>query len=325
MTLRALGPIATLSLLLGAGPAFPKPVFRKMQQDALRELRQREQEEREKRKRALLPAGLPTDAERQSCQLWGYHGRDGRYYLFPLRIQLLLNSDSRLFNDTSVDVTVDWPEDESLPRAYLVPGISGTVRVFDVNGELVRTDGTHGSANSIATEMLVVELWGGPTALVKGGAAAARAYKAARETGQALKVGTWRGFLANRRAMQVLLGRRYFDLQYRLAEAQKTRVLKAADSQLQHAFKHAPDFGIVGNQSKASLQTFREVLEKHVANPESIVIAGKYRGRDAVHFLDPSTRLNVIVSREGDFLSAWRLSDQQFGHVMSKGLLGGGG
>ena len=93
---------------------------------------------------------------------------------------------------------------------------------------------------------------------------------------------------------------------------------------LQHAFRHAPDFGVHGNQNNQTLAQFQAAILTHVQAPGTQAIAGTYRGNPVTHFLDPNTQLNVIRTQAGDFLSGWRLSNQQLQHVQANGQLGGG-
>lgn len=95
------------------------------------------------------------------------------------------------------------------------------------------------------------------------------------------------------------------------------------NAQLRHAFKHAKDFGIQQDANKQTLTEFAAKIEAHIASPGTRAIKGLYRGRDAIHFLDLSTGLNVIVDSEGRFLSGWKLSQQQLQHVLTSGTLGG--
>lgn len=95
--------------------------------------------------------------------------------------------------------------------------------------------------------------------------------------------------------------------------------------QLQHAFKHASDFGVSGNMNNVTLDAFKAAIEKHVVAPGTRPIAGEYRGMKGVtHFVDPKTGLNVIRDSELNFLSGWKLSAQQLNHVLTSGKLGGG-
>lgn len=76
--------------------------------------------------------------------------------------------------------------------------------------------------------------------------------------------------------------------------------------QLQHAYKHAGDFGVVGNANKAKLVEFEVAVQKHIAAPGAKLIEGTYRGNPATHFVDPNTGLNVIRDSSGNFLSGWK-------------------
>ncbi|THF63407.1 DUF637 domain-containing protein [Pseudothauera rhizosphaerae] len=95
-------------------------------------------------------------------------------------------------------------------------------------------------------------------------------------------------------------------------------------SQLQHAFKHAKDFGISGNANNKTLSEFGSALQSHVDAAGTRAIKGTYRGNPVTHHVDPSTGLNVIRDSSGNFLSGWRLSPQQLEHVLTTGKLGGG-
>lgn len=66
------------------------------------------------------------------------------------------------------------------------------------------------------------------------------------------------------------------------------RFIKFSRARLQHAYKHAADFGIL------------------------------------VHFVDRSTRLVVIRNMKDEFLSGWILSELQLKYVLSTRKLGGG-
>jgi hypothetical protein len=95
-------------------------------------------------------------------------------------------------------------------------------------------------------------------------------------------------------------------------------------SQLQHGFKHAKDFGVNGNPNNKTLAEFGAAIESHVSAPATKVISGTYRGQPVTHFVDPGTGLNVIRDASGNFLSGWKLSPAQLGHVLNGGKLGGG-
>jgi hypothetical protein len=102
------------------------------------------------------------------------------------------------------------------------------------------------------------------------------------------------------------------------------RSIAFARSQLQHAFKHAKDFGVLGNANTRTLAEFSNAIQNHIAAPGTRIIEGFYRGTRVTHFVDPATGLNVIRDASGSFLSGWKLSSEQLDHVLSSGKLGGG-
>lgn len=102
-----------------------------------------------------------------------------------------------------------------------------------------------------------------------------------------------------------------------------TNVLIAGPRQLQSKFKHAADFGVTGNYNKANAAEFNAAIQQHINAAGTRSIRGIYRGDAVTHFLDPETGLNVI-SRDGTFVSGWRLNADQLANVLRDGSLGGG-
>ena len=97
----------------------------------------------------------------------------------------------------------------------------------------------------------------------------------------------------------------------------------AQPRQLQAKFVHAADFGVTGNFNTVNAARFNEAIFKHINAPSTISIRGTYRGDPVTHFLNPTTGLNVI-SRDGVFVSGWRLNPDQLANVLRDGSLGGG-
>ncbi|MCL3862100.1 colicin D domain-containing protein [Actinotalea sp. K2] len=100
-------------------------------------------------------------------------------------------------------------------------------------------------------------------------------------------------------------------------------VLISQPRQLQAKFGHADDFGVTGNYNSANAARFNEAVFEHINAPGTTTIRGTYRGDPVTHFLDPTTGLNVI-SRDGVFVSGWRLNSDQLANVLRNGSLGGG-
>ena len=111
--------------------------------------------------------------------------------------------------------------------------------------------------------------------------------------------------------------------QYKCAprEAPKSQILLRTPKQLQAKFKHAADFGITGNYSKANAARFSAAINQHINAPGIRVIQGTYHKKPVTHYLDPATALNVIADRNGTFISGWKLSPGQLANVLKHGGL----
>jgi Colicin D len=99
------------------------------------------------------------------------------------------------------------------------------------------------------------------------------------------------------------------------------RTISFSERQVQRKFKHAADFGITGNYSRANAAKFQQVLEAHVSDPATQVIQGTYHGQDVTHFFNPNTGLTVIRGTDGAFISGWRLSSDQVMYLSTRGSL----
>lgn len=86
---------------------------------------------------------------------------------------------------------------------------------------------------------------------------------------------------------------------------------KFTERKVQHEFKHARDFGITDNWNKKSYERFKEAIIAHTKSVEKPIL-GKFRGVDtAYHFFDPQTGLDSVYDIDGNFLAAWKLSNEQ--------------
>jgi hypothetical protein len=90
---------------------------------------------------------------------------------------------------------------------------------------------------------------------------------------------------------------------------------------LQKKFKHAGDFGVPGNYSKANAKKFNSAINQHLNAPNVKPTPGTYRGDQVIHHLDPDTGLNVITDQTGNFVSGWRLGNEQLQNVLQHGGL----
>jgi len=90
--------------------------------------------------------------------------------------------------------------------------------------------------------------------------------------------------------------------------------------QLKRKFKHAIDFGVNGNPNKQGLAEFENAIKNHVNSSNTMDIKGTYRwDQDVSHYFDPKTNLDVIIDINGNFISAWRLSEKQTSDLLEKG------
>lgn len=95
--------------------------------------------------------------------------------------------------------------------------------------------------------------------------------------------------------------------------------------QLQHTFRHAGNFGVTGKSNRKTLEKFRAALVAHVDSPHTMLRKGYYRNKPVTHFIDCQSRLNVMRLPNGEYLSGWRLSEEQLHCLLDSGRLGGGG
>ena len=98
-------------------------------------------------------------------------------------------------------------------------------------------------------------------------------------------------------------------------------VLLNTSRQLQAKFKHAGDFGVLGNYSKANAGKFSSAINQHINSAGVQTINGTYRGQSVIHYLNPNTGLNVISNPAGQFISGWKLNPAQLQNVLKHGGL----
>ena len=98
-------------------------------------------------------------------------------------------------------------------------------------------------------------------------------------------------------------------------------VLLNTSKQLQAKFKHAGDFGVIGNYNKANASKFSSAINQHINSAGVQTIQGTYRGQSVIHYVNPNTGLNVISSPTGQFMSGWKLNPAQLQNVLKHGGL----
>ncbi len=190
---------------------------------------------------------------------------------------------------------LQWPEDGGPPRANISLGEFGLILFAEAS--VVLTTGV-GMADAVYDPSLTP----GQRVLAAGGDVA----KAA-----ALAIPMLRGARAVEGAIAGAAG----------GAGETSTVLLRTSKQLQAKFKHAKDFGVAGNYSKANAAEFSRAIHQHINSPGVRAIQGTYHNQPVTHFLDPSSGLNVIADPAGNFISGWRLSSGQLQNVLTHGGL----
>ena len=93
---------------------------------------------------------------------------------------------------------------------------------------------------------------------------------------------------------------------------------KLTKIQLQKKFKHAPDFGLIGNYSNTQAKAFEEAVINHFLNKNTQLIRGTYKGYSVNHYYNKITKVNVIC-KDKKFLSCWKLSGMQQFYIITSG------
>ena len=109
----------------------------------------------------------------------------------------------------------------------------------------------------------------------------------------------------------------------RLKHLSQNRAIQIEPRQLQSKYdKHAKDFGVIGQFNSKNAKQFELSIQSHVSSPKTLVIKGTYKQKqDVIHYLSPSTRLNVMKGMDGKFISGWKLNSSQFENVLTRGSL----
>ena len=94
-------------------------------------------------------------------------------------------------------------------------------------------------------------------------------------------------------------------------------------SQLQSKFKHAKVFGIKGNSNNKNLEAYKKALEEHIKSPDTHIIKGTYHTKQATHYYNSRTNINIIRDAENEFQSVWELSKAQIQRLLKDGKLAG--
>lgn len=102
-------------------------------------------------------------------------------------------------------------------------------------------------------------------------------------------------------------------------EAQK---VTASSDKLQHIYdKHAEDFGLSGNKNAEQLAKLDDAIQDHIADPDTYLVKGSYRGQDADIYVNSATQNTVVTDKSGNVIAGFKLSPAQMNHVNTTGRL----
>ena len=95
------------------------------------------------------------------------------------------------------------------------------------------------------------------------------------------------------------------------------------DLQVRKKFKHAPDFGILGNPNRKNYELFKDRIVDHMKNPSTKIKEGTYKKNiEVLHYFNEETGLNVMIRQnDNTFLSGWKLNNKQLENVKDRGAL----
>jgi RHS repeat-associated protein len=107
------------------------------------------------------------------------------------------------------------------------------------------------------------------------------------------------------------------------AAGQSSIVLGFTRRNLQKGFgKHGADWGLTGNWNLKRAAEYSAAINQHVNSPGVRAISGSYRWNPGyTHYLNPQTRLNVVVDSAGNYVTGYRLDPTQLNDVLTKGNL----
>ncbi|QLG96792.1 S-type pyocin domain-containing protein (plasmid) [Pseudomonas yamanorum] len=94
--------------------------------------------------------------------------------------------------------------------------------------------------------------------------------------------------------------------------------------QLDKKYKHASRFGVEETQkNRQTLTKFRDAIEAHLADKDTVEKGTYIRNAGSKVFYNSKTNNVVIVSKDGKFLSGWRIDPQtpQFKNYLDNGVL----
>ena len=96
-------------------------------------------------------------------------------------------------------------------------------------------------------------------------------------------------------------------------------VRSLTESKLQHEFKHANDFGILGNWNKANGELYKQAVKSHLQQSTNIY-RSTYRGQCAYVYINKSTGIGAYVDLLGNYIGGWKFSPEQMNFHVTNGI-----
>jgi len=91
---------------------------------------------------------------------------------------------------------------------------------------------------------------------------------------------------------------------------------------LQHIYdRHASDFGLSGNKNPQQLRKLQDAIHSHRIDPDTRLVQGQYRGRDAGLYFNSRTEIVVVVDGENNLVAGFKASAAQVGYILAIGRL----
>lgn len=83
--------------------------------------------------------------------------------------------------------------------------------------------------------------------------------------------------------------------------------------------EHAPDFGVLGNQSNATRRELASAIQGHINDPDTRVIFGRYYGDPRTIYFNERTGLAVVTHDTGEFVVGFKLYPSQVRDLIETG------
>jgi hypothetical protein len=110
----------------------------------------------------------------------------------------------------------------------------------------------------------------------------------------------------------------------RLERAGQLPPFVAGIVQIEKKFKHAGAFGVTASRGREGFVAFKATLDEFVRRPSTTRIIGIYHGGRGILNYNIESRLVVVQSMSGEFVTAWRMTTTQLKYVRAARRLGGG-